>query len=54
MNRKDLTMNLPDAFLVVYQRNGVESSYVALDRFVAEEFAIKYRGIIHPLYKEQS
>lgn len=47
-------MTLPDAYLVVYQRNGIQDKFVALDRFVAEEFAIKYRGIVHPLYKEQS
>jgi hypothetical protein len=47
-------MMAPEAWLVVYPRLGKEDKYVALDRFVAEDFAVRYNGILYPLYKELS
>ena len=40
---------LPDAWLVVYQYNGVEAKYVTVDHSAADIFAVKQRGIGYPL-----
>lgn len=41
----------PDAWLVVYQFQGECCNYVVLDKALAENFAVKYHGIIYPLYR---
>jgi len=45
---------LPDAWLVVYQFNGVRATYVTLDRSQAEQFAVKQRGTVHALYTKEN
>jgi hypothetical protein len=44
---------IPSAWLVVYQFNGVRATYVTLDRSSAEQFAVRQRGTVHPLYTRE-
>lgn len=42
-------MKLPDAYLVIYKFNGIESKFITLDKSSADDFAVRYRGVVYPL-----
>lgn len=45
---------VPDAYMVIYKFNGIESKFITLDKFNADDFASRYNGIVYMLDRRES
>lgn len=46
-------MELPDAYMVIYVFNGTQAKFVTLDKSSADDFAVRYHGIVFPLVRRE-
>jgi len=44
---------IPDGWIVIYTYNGVEAKFITLDKFSADDFAVRYHGIVYPVDRRE-